>query len=160
GIATVTVTPVKHKALVDLVYPEKAQPGDEIDVTINVRDDEGKPLAGEATLWLVDQAVLSLAREKPLDPLPDFIVDHGSGLPLRATRNLPLGMLPVLDIPGGDEKQDGALLDKATVRKNFTPVPYYNPRLMIGPSGTLTVKVKLPDTLTNFKLRAKVVSGA
>lgn len=160
GSTMLKVTPVQHKVQVALAYPEKAQPADEIDVTVKLSDEQGQPLSGEVTLWLVDQAVLSLAVEQRLDPLPDFIVERESRIALRDTRNLTLGLLPLQEVPGGDGNEDAnALLDKATVRKNFTPVPYYNPRLMVGPSGTATVKVKLPDSLTNFKLRAKVVSG-
>ena len=155
------VTPVKHQVKVDLIAPAQAQPGDEIGLTVNLHDDAGRPLAGEVTLWLVDQAVLSLAKEQPLDPLPDFIVERQSTLVLRDMRNLALGLLPLQEVPGGDEgKKEAGLLDQVPIRKNFTPVPYFNPRLMVGPDGTATVKVKLPDSLTNFMLRAKAVSGA
>jgi uncharacterized protein YfaS (alpha-2-macroglobulin family) len=156
-----TVTPVKHQVKVELAAPAQAQPGDEIELAVALRDDTGKPLPGEVTLWLVDQAVLSLAKEQPLDPLPDFIVERESKLVLRDLRNLALGLLPLQEMPGGDEaKKDEGLLDQVPIRKNFTPVPYYNPRLMVGPDGTATVKIKLPDSLTNFMLRAKAISGA
>jgi uncharacterized protein YfaS (alpha-2-macroglobulin family) len=46
------------------------------------------------------------------------------------------------------------------VRKNFTPVPIYLPSVKVGADGVAKIKVKLPDTLTVFKLRAKAVSGA
>ena len=39
-------------------------------------------------------------------------------------------------------------------------MPYYNPALIIGPSGTATVSIKLPDDLTIFRIRAVAVSGA
>ena len=45
------------------------------------------------------------------------------------------------------------------MRKNFKSVPYYNPAIVVGPDGTATVTVQLSDDLTNFKLRAKAVSG-
>src|SRR5262249_38412144 len=57
------------------------------------------------------------------------------------------------------EQEKRSLLDNITVRKNFTPVPYYNPNIMVGPSGVAEVKIKLADSLTVFKVRAKVVSG-
>ena len=50
-------------------------------------------------------------------------------------------------------------MENISVRKNFTPVPLYEPRVKIGPDGTARVHVKLPDTLTVFMLRAKAVSG-
>ena len=51
------------------------------------------------------------------------------------------------------------LLDRQTIRKNFQAVPYYNPTIVVGPDGVARVKVKLSDDLTNFKLRAKAISG-
>ena len=156
----VTVTPAKNIVKVDLAYPRKATPGQEVELTVKLSDDQGKPLAGEVALWMVDQAVLALAREAKLDPLPQFIVPRNSVTTLRDTRNMAFGLLPLQEEPGGDEGDDGSPLLRATVRKNFTPVPYYEPSLRIGPDGTATVKVKLPDSLTNFKLRAKAVSGS
>jgi uncharacterized protein YfaS (alpha-2-macroglobulin family) len=155
----VTVTPVKNIVKVALTYPRKAIPGQPVDVTVRLADDQGQPLAGEVTLWLVDQAVLALAREARLDPLPQFIVPRNSATTLRDSRNMAFGLLPLEEEPGGDEGDDGSPLLRATVRKNFTPVPYYNPDLRIGPDGTTTVKITLPDSVTNFKLRAKTVSG-
>jgi alpha-2-macroglobulin len=157
---TLAITPVKHQVKVELVAPPRAQPGDEIDLTVNLRDDAGRPLPGEVTLWLVDQAVLALAPEQRLDPMPDFIVDRPSTLVLRDSRNLVLGLLPLQEMPGGDEgAKEKPLLEQVAIRKNFTPVPYYNPRVLVGPTGSATVKIKLADSLTNFMLRAKAVSG-
>ncbi|MEI6557774.1 MAG: alpha-2-macroglobulin family protein [Rhodospirillaceae bacterium] len=155
----VTVTPARNIVKVDLAYPRKAMPGQEVELTVRLGDERGQPLAGEVTLWMVDQAVLALAREARLDPLPQFIVPRPSVTRLRDSRNMAFGLLPLQEEPGGDEGDEGSPLLRATVRKNFTPVPYYEPSLRIGPEGTATVKVRLPDSLTNFKLRAKAVSG-
>jgi hypothetical protein len=158
----VVVKPVKNIVNVKLDYPEKALPGEEITVKIALTDDEDKPLSGEVTLWLVDQAVLALAPEQRLDPLPDFIVDRASHMTLRDTRNLTLGALPLEEEPGGDEAaaEKASLFDNVTVRKNFTPVPYFNPSITVGSDGKAEVKIKLADSLSIFKLRAKAVSGA
>jgi uncharacterized protein YfaS (alpha-2-macroglobulin family) len=158
--AWVGVKPTKNIVTVKVENPDAAQPGDTVDLTVKLSDDEGKPASGEVTLWLIDQAVLALAKEAPLDPLPSFIRDRGSRVALADTRNSVLGYLPLDEDPGGDVGEgDQALLNKVTIRKNFTPVPYYNPALKVGPSGEVTVQVKLPDNLTNFKIRAKAISG-
>ncbi len=70
-------------------------------------------------------------------------------------------MIPLEEIPGGDAGLDewGAETN-ISVRKNFTPVPIYLPSVKVGADGVAKIKVKLPDTLTVFKLRAKAVSGA
>ena len=163
----VEVSTVEHQVKVEMDYPSKVQPGDEIEITLNLSDNEGEPLSGEVTLWLVDQSVLALGKEQRIDPLPDFIPNRDAYTSLRDSRNLTLGFFPYEEQPGGGEAKmlmeaamADALIDNVTVRKNFSPVPYYNPAIMVDQSGSKTIKVKMPDNLTNFKLRAKVVSNA
>ncbi len=159
----VEVKPVEHMIDIDVDAPEKVLPGEEISVQIALQDNHQKPLAGEVTLWLVDQAVLALAKEQRLDPLPDFITEPETIVSVRDTRNLAFGHLPFEEQPGGGEAaaQEAAdLIDKVTVRKDFKVVPYFNPVIIVDSSGRATVKIKMPDNLTNFKLRAKAVSGA
>ena len=162
----VTVKPVRNRISMKLDNPEKALPGQTIDVTIELSDEKGKPLGGEVTLWLVDQAVLALATEARLDPVPDFITPVSSYLLVRDTRSMTFGFLPFNERPGGDYGEgeeacaEGDLMNKVTVRKRFETVPFYNPGIFVPPTGKKTIKVSLPDNLTNFKLRAKAVSGA
>ncbi|MCC3246831.1 alpha-2-macroglobulin [Methylocystis sp. WRRC1] len=157
----IEVTPVKNIVNVKLEHPGKARPGQEVEVTLRLSDDAGKPVAGEATFWMVDQAVLSLAKERPLDPLPDFIVARETKMAARDTRNMAFGVIPLEEIAGGDggELQEWGAENNISVRKNFTPVPIYLPSVKVGPDGVAKIKVSLPDTLTVFKLRAKAVSG-
>jgi uncharacterized protein YfaS (alpha-2-macroglobulin family) len=165
--AWVGVKPVKNIVTASVTAPAEALPGATVQVTVKLADDAGKPVSGTVTLWLIDQAVLALAAEAPLDPLPDFVRDRGSDLAFSDTRNWPFGLLPLDEDPGGEALAALALapmmamdlLDKVTVRKNFNPMPYYNPDLAVGPSGTVTVSIKLPDDLTNFKIRAVADSG-
>ncbi|MCC9000389.1 MAG: alpha-2-macroglobulin, partial [Candidatus Contendobacter sp.] len=41
----------------------------------------------------------------------------------------------------------------------FTPAPVFLPKVSVGADGLARIKVKLPDSLTVFKLRAKAISG-
>ncbi|MGA2124985.1 MAG: alpha-2-macroglobulin family protein [Xanthobacteraceae bacterium] len=156
----ITVTPVKNIVTVGLDHPHKARPGQEIEVTLRLADDLGQPVAGEATFWMVDQAVLSLAKERPLDPLPSFIVERPTRMAARDTRNMAFGVIPLEEVPGGDEALDEwGTENNVSVRKNFTPVPIYLPTVVVGADGVAKIKVRLPDSLTVFKLRAKAISG-
>ena len=158
--AWLEVEPVDNRVVVELEYPERARPAEEIEVGIRLKDPAGAPLAGEVTLWLVDQAVLALGREARLDPLPSFLAAVRSFFTARDTRSMIFGFLPFVERPGGDEGEEGRdLLDRQTIRKNFQAVPYYNPGVVVGPDGTARVKVRLADDLTNFKLRAKAIAG-
>lgn len=157
------VDPIENTVEVALDHPERAMPGETIPITVELSDPDGAPLAGEVTLWLVDQAVLALGREQPLDPRPDFIRTTPSRARLRTSRNLTVGRLPYHQLPGGDGEEDAgeaeSLLSQTSVRRNFQSVPYWEPRLQVPASGRLTVDVPLPDNLTVFKVRAKAISG-
>lgn len=160
------VNPVANRLKLELIHPKTARPGQTIDVTIKLTDPDGNPLSGEVTLWLVDQAVLSLGKEQRLDPVPDFLRAAETQIVLRDTRNLAFGQIPFAPNPGGGVAAEGApgggvggLFDRVTVRRDFKPVPYYNPAISVGPDGSATVQIQLSDDLTNFAVRAKAVSG-
>ncbi|HZH17575.1 MAG TPA: MG2 domain-containing protein [Archangium sp.] len=157
----VKVEPVRNQVSVDIKHPETARPGATIPVELTLKDDQGKPLAGEVTLWLVDEAVLSLAPEGTLNPLDELIRENTRGTTLRDTRNSLVGKLfEQEETPGGDgseEELEGG--SKRVVRKNFQTVPYYQATLQVPASGKLTVQVPLSDDLTNFRVRAVAISG-
>ena len=154
-----TVKPVENQLRVDFEAPASARPAQDVDLVLHMSDPAGHPLAGEATVWMVDQAVLSLAKEQPLDPLPAFIVQRPSRMVARDTRNQAFGIIPLSEaVGGGAGSEQGA--ENISVRKNFTPVPLYLPRVKFGADGIARLHVKLPDTLTVYMLRAKAVSGA
>ncbi len=156
--AWLEVEPVDNRVEVALAHPSRALPGQTVEVTVALRDPQGRPRAGEVALWLVDRAVLALGREQRLDPLPDFITRVWSHFVVRDTRNAAFGALPFAPLPGGGQPaEETNILDRQTVRRNLQPVPYFAPRIEVGSSGTATVKVTLPDNLTDFAVRAKAL---
>jgi alpha-2-macroglobulin len=155
----VTVTPVQHRVKVAFDNPPSARPAQEIEVTLRLADADNHPVAGEAVFWMVDQAVLSLAKEQPLDPLPAFVVNRPTRMAARDTRNMAFGLIPLQEAPGGEKPSEEWGVANISVRRNFTPVPIYLPHVVVGPDGVAHIKVKLPDTLTVYKLRAKAISG-
>ncbi|WP_224360295.1 alpha-2-macroglobulin [Hyalangium versicolor] len=157
----VEVEPVRNQVAVELKHTDTARPGTKIPVEISLKDERGGGLAGEVTLWLVDEAVLSLAQEGPLDPLSAFITRNSRGTTLRDTRNSLVGKLFEQEDPGGDgnEEEANAMSGKRIVRKNFQTVPFYQATVQVPASGRLTVEVPLSDDLTNFRVRAVAASG-
>jgi uncharacterized protein YfaS (alpha-2-macroglobulin family) len=156
-----TVNPVANTLDVKLAHAPIVTPDGTLDVTVSLKDIQGKAHAGEVALWLVDEAVLSLRKEKSLDPLEAFLEDVESRITIRDSRNLAIGILNANENPGGDgygDDEDGAL-GKITPRKNFKTVPYWNPSIKIDKSGTATVKIKMSSDLTNYAIRAMAVSG-
>jgi alpha-2-macroglobulin len=157
-----TVDATRNTVWVDVKHPEVAKPGTTQDFVITLADEKKKPMGGEVTLWLVDEAVLSLAKEGPLDPLTAMIESNRRTSSIRDTRNLVIGRLSEQEEePGGDGSDEDEGKDgKRIVRKNFKTVPYYQATLIVPASGTLKVPIKLSDDLTNFKVRAVAASGA
>jgi uncharacterized protein YfaS (alpha-2-macroglobulin family) len=159
--STLTVDPKDKRVEVRLEHKPKALPGEKLELTVKLADERGNGLAGEVTLWLVDLAVLALGKEQPLDPLPSFLLPHAAKAVFRDTRNLAFGMLPLVELPGGEQgRGEAELFEQNTVRRRLESVPYYNPSLEVGPTGVAKVTIQLPDNLTIFAVRAKAVAGA
>ncbi len=157
------IVPQKNIVDVTLTHPEQARPGAIIDLSVFLKDDKGAPLAGEVTLWLVDEAVLALAKEGPLDPLLSLIVRNQRDATVWDTRNSTVGRIIEEEAPGaggGEDEEAAEGMAKRRVRKNFQTVPFYEATLQVPASGKLVVKVPLSDDLTNFAVRAVAVSGA
>lgn len=155
------VDPTKNTVHVNVAHPEQARPGQKVDFTLTLEDEAKRPLAGEVTFWLVDEAVLSLAKEASLDPLKSFIDRNQRTTAIRDTRNLVLGKLVEQDEePGGDGgDEEGAGGGRRIVRKEFKTVPFYQATVIVPASGKLVLPVKLSDDLTNFRVRAVAASG-
>ena len=155
----VKVEPKAYQMNVELENPKKSMPGSEITIKIKLTDPSGKPLNGEVALWLVDRAVLSLGKEKRLDPHTSFIDEVKAMLRLRDTRNSIVGNLSLEEGPGGDGgKEEDWLFDRVSIRKLFKTVPYYNPSIEVK-NGYIEVKITLPDNLTDFAIRAVATDG-
>ncbi|MDB9744174.1 MG2 domain-containing protein, partial [Fibrobacterales bacterium] len=159
------IKPDANKVEITLDHKMTALPGSQLKINIKLNTPKGKAVPGEVTLWLVDEAVLSLAKESSINPLKHFLVTPNSNITLRDSRNMAMGDLRVRDNPGGDGmfSRMGAsesMMGDITVRKNFKTVPFYKSTIKVDKSGQASVQVPLPDNLTNFAIRAVAVSGS
>lgn len=159
----IKVAPTANKINVELQHAKKTLPGQKLPVTVLLNDLNGQPISGEVTLWLVDRAVLALAKAQPLDPFPSFIEKVRARIRLRDTRNSFIGDLLVEEIAGGDggdeNGEDSGMFKRNTVRKLFKAVPYYNPAINVI-AGKAEIIIDLPDNLTDFSIRAVAVTGS
>ncbi len=158
---TLKVNPKAFRAKIAVVHPSPMMPGSTMPLDLTMTDPDGAPLDGEATIWLVDRAVMALATEGPLNALTTFLPDHQAYCRLRDTRNDVFGELPDELFPGGDgalAKMAAGLFGETTVRRNFKTVPFYKANLPVR-GGKLHVEIPLPDNLTDFSIRAVCTSG-
>lgn len=158
--AQLNVKPRAYIAEITLDHPQKALPGEEVEMKITMKDPDGNPLDGEVALWLVDRAVLALGREGRIDPMPSFVFTNEGLVSIRDTRQRMIGRLPFKEFPGGGGAVHALRFEeqKITVRKNFQTVPYFNPTIAVR-GGEAVVRVSMPDNLTDFAVRAAGTDG-
>lgn len=143
---------------------EKTEPRQKETYTINTTDAQGKPVAAELSLALVDKAVLTLAEDRAPKPLRAFWSTRPLGVQTAAAYALSIDrLLQITPLPPAGEGKGGGGgggIPSEEVRRLFPDTAYWNPTLRTDASGRATVTVDLPDTLTTWRLTAKGVNQA
>jgi uncharacterized protein YfaS (alpha-2-macroglobulin family) len=163
GYVNLEVTPLEQKLNLS-VKPsvEKANPGQELTVDLFVKDYKNLPVAGQATIMVVDEAVLSLTAFCTPDPL------------LKIYSPFPLGIRTassLLDLPhsrrsrrevlfpgggGGPEEEAFFRADSTVLRKLFKSTAYWNPNVLLDKNGKARISFILPDNITTYRIMAVV----
>ncbi|NMO21455.1 hypothetical protein HPC49_31130 [Pyxidicoccus fallax] len=165
GYVQLHVEPTNQRLAV-AVAPEKpvARPGGTVRVDVTVRDSAGRPASGQATVMVVDEAVLGLTGYRTPDPVPALYAARPLGVRTAESRlDLPHARRQRHEalFPGGDGGEGFALGDfPADLRTLFQSTAYWNPRVAVGADGKASVSVKLPDNLTRYRVMAVVVDEA
>jgi uncharacterized protein YfaS (alpha-2-macroglobulin family) len=169
-LATTTwlhINPDRNRVRVDLEYPPRVLPGEEIPITIRLKDFRDKSLTGEVTLWVVEQAVSGTSEKDDFDPLPAFIPRVRSVISIHDTRSF-LFDSSSLSNPArgtGNRTTAEAFMSADAVHEvpgdhgNIEQLIYYNPGIHTRSRGTVTIRIKLPTTPAHFEIRAAATSG-
>lgn len=174
--ATRVQVPLDHRRLaVAVAAPAEAGPAQEITIDVDVRDDLGRPAAARLALWAVDEAVLSLTNYEVPDLLEAFRVDRGpetrrvDAFDLIRAPFSPYGSDPWLEafsfnghgsghgygaggMGMGSRGAGGGAPPPA--RSRFDTTPLFLGDVAVGADGRATVKARLPDDLTTFRVTA------
>ncbi|MCR4439803.1 MAG: MG2 domain-containing protein [bacterium] len=132
------------------------RPGQEVSVTVNLRDAAGSPVRGEVALAVVDAAVLNLTGYRLPDPFFAFYGPRPLSVQTAETR------LHVVEQRNYGEKGEhrggdgGELRGVAAqaLRSRFVLTPYWNPELLTDANGQAVVRFRLPDNLTRYVVMA------
>lgn len=119
------------------------QPGDTARYTVETRDGLGNPIAAEASLAVVDEAIFELRKDST--DLAGFFFGPQEN-EVRTAYSFQTYYLTNADKGGGPE---------ARVRKEFPDTAYWNARVMTDASGKASVSVKLPDSITTWRATAQ-----
>lgn len=145
-----------EKRLTVVVAPdrEKLRPSEDVKVDINLKDFFGKPVVGEVTVLVVDEAILALTGYSPPD-LVSVIYPH-RGLSVRINDNRRFLLHQQKFLEKGNDGGGGGFL--TNVRGIFKSLAYFNPSLVTDADGHASVSFKLPDNLTKWRIMAVAVT--
>lgn len=154
----------ESKRLAVDVKPSKPnfRPGEEIEVAMKVADGAGAGVQSELTVYAVDEGVLSLTDYKTPDPLETFTAQRPLRVATLETRTNLASIFEPLSGVGIDKGLTGGGGDGPSpsgVRADFRPSAYFNAAVITDASGAATVKFKLPDTLTTYRIMAVAVAA-
>lgn len=147
----VSMSGARLETMVRSAKPEYA-PGEEAEVGILVTDG-GKPEADcEVALAVVDEGVLRLTDFHPIDPAVALRPGRGLSFRVRDSRS-DLGEFFGRSHVAGDG--GGVALSTITeARKKFVETALFRPDVRTDQNGHASVKFKLPDNLTEFRIMA------
>ncbi len=136
-------------------------PGTEQTVKLEIRDLQNRPIQGQFTVMVVNEAVLQLSGYRP----PDLVatVYAQQEVATRFADNRPDVVLQPLSSPlqkgwgyGGGFSNGAA---NTRTRKDFQALAYYNGSVLTDDNGQASVTFKLPDDLTTWRVMAVATDG-
>lgn len=145
------------------VETDKAEyrPGAPVSAKVALRGADGRPAAGEVTLFAVDEGVLSLTGYRTPDPFDDFYGQRPLLVGSADSRPFVIGQRSFGEkgkARGGGGGR-GMAPPGADLRQDFRPTAYWGPTLAVGPTGVATATFTLPDSLTRFRVMAVAHAG-
>lgn len=140
---------------------DEYRPGEEVTVRLAVRDHQGRGTPAELTVFAVDEAVLRLTDYKTPDPIASIFPERPLSVRLaepliHLVRRRSYGEKGEEEGGGGAER---AGAEGSGFRAYFRTTAFFEPDVIAGADGTATVRFKLPDNLTSYRVMAVAVSA-
>ena len=162
GYAEIRIDPEPRRLSIELSPNAKVfAPGDELSLSLDVRDRQGKPAPAELTVYAVDEGVLMLTGYQTPDPLLALSRPRPLAVATLETRAALAKIIPgsldqLLGMGKGEEGGGGGDLG---ARSDFRQTAYFNPSVVTDAQGSARVRFKLPDSLTSYRLMAVAVGA-
>jgi uncharacterized protein YfaS (alpha-2-macroglobulin family) len=155
GYALVRVSPEARRMKVAL-SPERLEyrPREEVMVRLRTTDLAGQAIPAEVAVWAADEGVLSLTDYTTPDPVPAMGGVRGLGVVTTDNR------VDILRREGFTPKgrHAGGGGGHGPARTDFRAVAFFDPAVRTDLRGEATVRFRLPDTLTTFRIMAVATS--
>ena len=169
GSIELSVPPTKQKLQVGIITDSRTyRPGADATANVYLKDQGGKRISGEVTLWAVDEGVLRLTGYQTPSILNDMYPYRSLEVETADSRMRLLAQSAddekggETNGPNGEPGGGGGESDAngEGVRSDFRLLAAWSGRVIVGASGKAVVAMKLPDSLTQFRLIAVAASGA
>ena len=136
---------------------ERAAPQETVAYRLRVTDHQGRPVRAEIGVSLTDLAALSLHPASGPTLLESFYGPQG--LALRTSSSLTLNADEITASPS--ERNGGGIFDEdiPELRGEWIDTPYWNPSLRTDAAGEAVIHLRLPDSLTTWRLDARAVTS-
>jgi uncharacterized protein YfaS (alpha-2-macroglobulin family) len=139
---------------------EEYRPASAANVRIDVKDHQGRGTASEVTLWAVDYGVLSLTGYRTPDVLESVHVRKALQV-MNADNRQRIISRRVLTPKGSTEGGGGgADAGAGTLRKDFRVLAFWLGSVTTGNDGSARLNVKLPESLTTYRIMAVAADRA
>jgi uncharacterized protein YfaS (alpha-2-macroglobulin family) len=132
--------------------------GEIVEAEVSVLNQKGQPVQSEVALAAVDAGVLNLIGYTLPDLFTDFYRERSLGVRTSESLIHLIGQRNYGEkgkASGGGGGEGGGGL---ATRQKFVATAYWNPSVLTGSNGKATVRFKLPDNLTTFRLMAAAQS--
>jgi alpha-2-macroglobulin len=127
------------------------RPGDDAEVSIQVTDD-GRPEANaEVALAVVDEGVLRLTNHHAVDPIAALWPETALDFVTRSSRQGLADLYDRTHVAGDGGSEETNVTD---TRRKFVATALWKPQVRTDANGRATVRFKLPDNLTEFRMMA------
>ncbi|OCQ94735.1 hypothetical protein BCD67_04250 [Oscillatoriales cyanobacterium USR001] len=145
------------------ITPQKPElePGTETTIQLQLQDNKGQPIKGQLTVMVVNEAVLQLTGYRPPDLVKTVYAEQS--ISTRFNDNRQNVVLENMTSPlakgwgyGGGFSTGAA---NTRVRKDFQALAYYNGSVITNAKGKASVKFKLPDDLTLWRVMVVATDG-
>ena len=133
---------------------EEYRPANNATVTVDVKDRQGRGTASEVTLWAVDYGVLSLTAYRTPDVLGSVYVRKALQVLTEDGRQKIISrrvITPKGDTDGGGGGVEGL---PGGVRQDFRVLAFWLGSVTTDANGHATADVKLPESLTTYRIMA------
>ena len=158
GMTHLLVDSEQKELKIDIqVARERAAPQETVAYRLRVTDHQGRPVRAEIGVALTDLAALSLLPASGPTLLESFYGPQG--LALRTSSSLTLNADEIT--ASLSERKGDSIFDEGIpeLRGEWIDATYWNPSLRTDAAGEAVIHLRLPDSLTTWRLDARAVTS-